>query len=288
VDAAGRYVSPGFIDIMDQSGPVLLVNGLAENKLRMGVTSAIGGEGGTPSWPSWTERARSGALTEDIPRYFEILEEQGISINFGTFYSQAQARRQVVGTESRAPSAASWRRCGITSPGPCATASWGSPRPSSIRPAATPTPTRSWTAPRVAARYGGIYASHIRGEGKELVEAVSEAVEIGERAGIPVEIFHLKAAYEPGWGVLMPEAIRSSRGPGIGGWRWPPTSIPTRRGYRAGGHDPELGARRGTDSLRARLQDPEVRERLRGSWRPARRGGGTSWKRRAAGRTWSW
>ena len=65
IDASGKYVSPGFIDMMDQSGAVLLRNGLAENKLRMGVTSAIGGEGGTP------------VPVDSIEGYFRRLESRG-------------------------------------------------------------------------------------------------------------------------------------------------------------------------------------------------------------------
>jgi len=266
VDASDRYVSPGFVDIMDQSGSVLLVNGLAENKLRMGVTSAIGGEGGTPSLAvlDGEGEERRGALTEDIPRYFEILEEQGISINFGTFYSQAQARRQVVGTENRAPSpveleemrdhisrAMRYGVLGLTT--------------ALIYPPSSYADTDEIVdGARVAARYGGIYASHIRGEGKELVEAVSEAVEIGERAEIPVEIFHLKAAYEPGWGVLMPQAIQvieeaRERGVEVAADVYP---------YTAGGTGleatvPSWAHEGGGDALRARLRDPEVRDRLR-------------------------
>src|SRR6266550_4476114 len=80
IDAAGRYVSPGWIDMMDQSGQVLLENGAAENKLRMGVTSLIGGEGGTP------------VPAAEVGGYFARLEQQGIAVNFGTYYSAAQAR----------------------------------------------------------------------------------------------------------------------------------------------------------------------------------------------------
>ena len=67
LDATGQYVSPGWIDMMDQSGYALLRNGLAENKLREGVTTAIGGEGGFP------------VPAESIPDYFARLERQGIS-----------------------------------------------------------------------------------------------------------------------------------------------------------------------------------------------------------------
>jgi len=61
---------------------------------------------------------------------------------------------------------------------------------------------------RVAGRHGGLYASHIRGEGKELLTSIAEAITIGEQGGTPVEVFHLKAAYQPGWGTLMPQAGR--------------------------------------------------------------------------------
>src|SRR5918993_885877 len=85
IDARGKYVSPGWIDMMDQSGGVLPRNGLAENKLRMGVTTAIGGEGGIPV-----------PAASRIPEYFAGLEKSGISINFGSYYSEAQARNAVL------------------------------------------------------------------------------------------------------------------------------------------------------------------------------------------------
>jgi len=266
IDATGRYVAPGFIDIMDQSGTTLLLNGLAENKLRMGVTSAIGGEGGTPSLSvlEGGDEARRGASTDEIPRYFEILEDQGISINFGTFYSQAQARTQVLGLDRRAPGpeelaemrehiqrAMEYGVLGLTT--------------ALIYPPSSYASTDEIVdGARVAARHGGIYASHIRGEGAELLEAVGEAIEIGERAGIPVEIFHLKAAYEPGWGTLMPAAIQlieEARGRGV---EVAADVYP----YTAGGTGleatiPSWAHEGGADSLRARLADPAVRERLK-------------------------
>src|SRR3954451_19049849 len=85
IDARGKYVSPGWIDVMDQSGSALRRNPLAENKLLMGATTAIAGEGGTP------------VPAGQIPAYFQQLETQGISINFGTYYSEAQARGAVIG-----------------------------------------------------------------------------------------------------------------------------------------------------------------------------------------------
>src|SRR4051812_2456547 len=78
IDATGIYVSPGWIDMLDQSGGVLQKNGLAESKLQMGVTTGIAGEAGTP------------VPAEKLADYFAGLEKSGISMNFGTSYSETQ------------------------------------------------------------------------------------------------------------------------------------------------------------------------------------------------------
>jgi N-acyl-D-aspartate/D-glutamate deacylase len=94
IDARGKYVSPGWIDMMDQSGSVLRRNGLAENKLQESGTTAIGGEGGTP--------VPAGQVAE----FFNTLERQGISINFGSYFSETRARTEVLGMSARKPNAA--------------------------------------------------------------------------------------------------------------------------------------------------------------------------------------
>src|SRR6478735_6206422 len=91
IDATGRYVSPGWIDMLDQSGGVLLRNGLAQSKLQMGVTTGIAGESGTP------------VPADKLSEYFATLEKNGISMNFGTSYSETQARVAVLGEEARDP-----------------------------------------------------------------------------------------------------------------------------------------------------------------------------------------
>ena len=181
--------------VLDGAGnPWILANGLAENKLRMGVTTAIGGEGGTA------------VPVDSIDGYFRRLEEQGISINFGTYFSETQARVSVFGNASHAPReqeldemriimarAMRWVVLGMTT--------------ALIYPPSSFASTGELVAlASVAADYGGIYASHIRDEGAGLVTAVREAIEIGERAGLPVEIFQYRGAYEPGWGTIIKEA----------------------------------------------------------------------------------
>lgn len=253
IDARGRYVSPGWIDMMDQSGSVLLENGLAENKLRMGVTTAIGGEGGTPV-PAG--RVRS---------YFDSLEAGGISINFGTYFSARQARVAALGREDRAPAPDELDRMRAIVDTAMRSGAMGLTTALIYPPGSYADTDELVELARVAGAHGGIYASHVRGEGAEVVEAVEEAIEIGERAGVPVEVFHLKVAYQPGWGVLMDEVGRAvtrarDRGVDVAADVYP---------YTAGGTGLEATVPSwvhdgGSDSLRARLRRPEVRERIRG------------------------
>jgi N-acyl-D-amino-acid deacylase len=252
LDAKGKYISPGWIDMMDQSGSVLPRNGLAENKLHMGVTTAIGGEGGTP------------VPASEIPAYFATLERQGISINFGTYFSETQAREAVLGEQARAPTGAELERMRAILDTAMRAGAMGMTTALIYPPSSYSTTDELVEVGKAAARYGGIYASHIRGEGREVVHAVREAIEVGERAGMPVEVFHLKVAYQPGWGVLMDSvrrAVDSARDRGV-------DVAADMYVYTAGGTGleatiPSWAHEGGDDSLKARLARPEVRARLK-------------------------
>lgn len=252
IDATGRYVSPGWIDMMDQSGGVLPRNPLAENKLRMGVTTAIGGEGGPP------------VPVDSLASYFERLENQGISINFGTYVSHGNARGPVLGNSSRAPTPAELERMKEIIARAMEAGAIGMTTALIYPPLSYTTTAELVETARVAGSYGGIYASHIRGEGRELVEAVAEAIEIGEKGDLPVEIFHLKAAYQPGWGTLMGRAgalIDSARARGV-------DVAADLYPYTAGGTGleatiPAWAHEGGIDSLRALLARPDVRARMK-------------------------
>ncbi len=252
IDARGKYVSPGWIDVMDQSGSLLPRSGLAENKLRMGVTTAIGGEGGTP------------VPASGIPEYFATLERQGISINFGTYFSQTQTRVAVLGRQARAPTADELARMRMIMDTAMRNGAMGMTTALIYPPSSYTTTDELVEVGRTAAQHGGIYASHIRGEGKEVVQAVREAIEVGERAGMPVEVFHLKVAYRPGWGILMDsvrQVIEAARARGV-------DVAADMYVYTAGGTGleatiPSWAHEGGADSLRARLGRPEIRTRLK-------------------------
>jgi N-acyl-D-amino-acid deacylase len=252
IDARGKYVSPGWIDMMDQSGGVLPRNPLAENKLKMGVTTAIGGEGGTP------------VPAAQIPAYFKKLEEQGISINFGSYFSEAQARVAVLGNSARAPSAAELERMRAIMDTAMRGGAMGMTTALIYPPGSYATTDELVAVAKAAAPYGGFYASHIRGEGSDVVASVREAIAVGERAGVPVEVFHLKVAYRPGWGRLMSEirdTVEAARARGV-------DVAADLYVYTAGGTGleatiPSWAHEGGTDSLKARLAVPAIRDRLK-------------------------
>lgn len=252
IDARDRYVSPGWIDMMDQSGGVLPKYPLAENKLRMGVTTAIGGEGGTP------------VPASEIPAYFRGMEQQGISINFGTYFSETQARVAVLGRSARAPTPAELDRMRAIVDTAMRAGAMGMTTALIYPPSSYATTNELAEVAKAVAPYGGFYASHIRGEGSDVVGAVREAIEIGERAGIPVEVFHLKVAYRPGWGTLMAtvrDTVEAARARGV-------DVAADMYVYTAGGTGleatiPSWAHEGGTDSLRRRLADPAIRARLK-------------------------
>ena len=252
IDARGLYVSPGWIDMMDQSGGVLPVNGLAENKIRQGVTTAVGGEGGFP------------VSASGIGAYFAQLERQGISINFGNYYSATQARVAVLGRFNRAPTATELDRMRASVDTAMRAGAMGLTTALIYPPSSYSTTEELIELAKVAAKHGGIYASHIRGEGREVVESVRELIRIAEEGGLPGEVFHLKVGYKPGWGVLMDsvrQVIEAARARNV-------DVAADLYVYTAGGTGleatiPAWAADGGRDSLLKRLADPAIRARLK-------------------------
>ena len=253
IDATGKYVSPGWIDMMDQSGSVLPRNGLAENKLRQGVTTAIGGEGGIPV-----------PAASNVAAYFTGMEKTGISINFGSYYSETQARTAVLGPSSRAPNAAELDRMRAIMDTAMRAGAMGMTTALIYPPSSYATTDELVEMAKVAAKYGGVYASHIRGEGAEVVQSVAELITIAEKAGLPGEVFHLKVAHKPSWGVRM-DSIRmivdAARARNV-------DVAADMYVYTAGGTGleatiPSWAFDGGVDSLKARLANPAIRARLK-------------------------
>ncbi|WP_417460423.1 N-acyl-D-amino-acid deacylase family protein [Kordiimonas sp.] len=252
IDATGKYVSPGWIDMMDQSGEALRKVGLAPNKINMGVTTLIGGEGGTP------------VEAKEIDAYFSELETKGISVNFGTYYSATQARVAVLGDGSDDPTPAQLEEMKKLASMAMDAGAMGITTALIYPPSAYHKTESLIELARVAGASGGLYASHIRGESAEFLDAVKEAIRIGEEGGAGVEIFHLKAAYYPNWGKDMKAAIElidaaRARGVNVAADLYP---------YVAGGTGLEVTAPNwvyadGIEKALERLRDPAIRLQLK-------------------------
>ena len=251
IDAAGHYVSPGFIDMMDQSARAMLTPGAGENKLRMGVTTLISGEGGTAPAP-------------EIPSYFAKLEKQGIALNFAAEYSTQQARQLVMGDKAGAPTPEQLSRMREQVAMAMQAGVFGVTTALVYPPMSYESTEELIELAKPAGACGGFYSTHMRDEASDLLKAIAEAIEIGEKSGTKVEIYHLKASYAPGWGKLMPQALKlisdaRDRGVDVAADLYP---------YQAGGTGLSItvpnwvfadGEAKGWE----RLRDPKIRERLK-------------------------
>lgn len=263
IDAADDYVAPGFIDMMDQSGSILLESGMAANKLLMGVTTVIAGEGGTP------------VDAAQIGDYFARLERQGISVNFGTYYSASQARVKVMGDGAGAPTATQMEAMRKEVATAMQAGAFGISSALIYPPDSFQSTADLIELAKVASRCQGFYATHMRDESAKLVESINEAIEIGEKGGVKVEIFHLKAAYAPLWGKLMPQAVATisaarARGVDIAADLYP---------YTAGGTGIEITVPNrvfleGMEKAVAKLRNPTLRAELK---REAAAGSSPGW-----------
>lgn len=252
INAGGKYVSPGWIDMMDQSGRILQTNGRAENKVFMGVTTVIAGEAGTP------------VPAERIADYLDALAAKGISVNFGTYYAASQARVDSMGPGAGAPSETQLTAMKARVETAMRGGALGLTTALIYPPSTFQSTSEIVELMKVSVKYGGIYASHIRNESAGLVDGVAEAIEIGEKTGAQVEIFHLKGAYQPGWGKLLPQAgaaieAARARGVNVAADVYP---------YNAAGTGldatiPTWLFDKGIETAITRLKDPTIRARLK-------------------------
>jgi len=150
-------------------------------------------------------------------QYFARLERQGIGINLASYVGATQVRRVVIGDVNRAPTPEELQRmCGLVDQA-MRDGAIGLSTALQYPPAPYATTDELIALAREAAKYGGVYATHMRSEGNTVLQAIAEAVRIGREANMPVEIWHLKAAGKKNWG-RMPEIVKTiedARGSGV-------------------------------------------------------------------------
>jgi len=272
IDATGLIVAPGFIDMLGQSETGLLIDKQAVSKLTQGITTEITGEGDSIA-PTNEKLNQERAdyfqhfhLTPDwqsMEEYFQRLTKQGSGINLATYVGAAQVRHVVVGTADRAPTPEELKEMEIMVDDAMSDGAMGISSALIYSPGSYAKTDELIALAKVAAKKGGIYASHIRNEGDAEMDALNEAFRIGREAGIPVEIFHLKCAGKQNWG-RMPQviaAIEQARASGVDvtADQYPYVAAQTSLGavippkYHAGG----------PDEFVKRLKDPAVRAQIR-------------------------
>ncbi len=226
IDAQGKVVAPGFIDMLGQSELTMLVDPRLPSKIYQGITTEVTGEGGSagPINASMIESDRSGyehlKINPDwttLRAYFARIEKQGMGINLASYVGATSIRRMVLGDADAQPSPAQLEQMRNLVDQAMRDGAVGLSTALQYAPAPYAKTEELIALASVASKYGGIYASHMRSEGPGEKEAIEEAIRIGREAHIPVEIWHLKAAGTAAWG-NMPKIvtqIQAARDSGI-------------------------------------------------------------------------
>ena len=275
IDARGLVVAPGFIDIHSHSDYTVLIDPRVESYVRQGVTTEVVGNCGGSAAPmnpevrAYRERYMRAQLGEDFEfgwetmgDYLDLVDARGASFNVVALVGQGTVRQNVMGYEDRPPTEAELRAMRGLVAEVMEDGAWGMSTGLIYTPSCYANTDEIVELAKVVAEHGGIYATHIRGEGEALLEAVKEAIEIGERARVPVEISHFKASGKAYWGKtgdslrLVDEGRR--RGVDVTFDQYP--YIASSTGLAA--YLPHWVHEGGAERLLERLREPEMRRRI--------------------------
>jgi len=270
IDAADRVVAPGFVDMMGQASLVLITDPpSAESKLRQGITTYLSGEGGSAAPQSEATLSNPPVIDGDTLRwrryseYFAIMERYGIPINVVHDVGLTQVRRVVLGDEDVAPTPEQLEQMKALVREGMEDGAVGVSTSLIYPPAIYASTDELVALSAVAGEYGGVYFTHMRNESHAVLEAIREALTIGEGAGVPVHIYHLKAAGQRNW-PLMDEALALIDSARTAGMDVTADIYPyVRNGIGLGSFLHPRHYARGAGAFLATLGDPELRAQLR-------------------------
>jgi N-acyl-D-aspartate/D-glutamate deacylase len=269
IDVKGLAVAPGFIDMHSHSDYLMLEDGSAQSKVRQGVTLEVLGEG-TSAGPNLGKLPPRRAVVGGKPvrwttlaGYFDTLGRAGVSVNVVSYVGLDNVWQGVMGKSFERPTAEQLGRMKDLVDQAMSEGAFGLSTMLAMPPGSLATTDDIVELARVAARHRGIYSSHIRNEGTGVFEAVKEAIAVGERAGLPVDIIHLKIADQKFWGrmnevVALIEAARK-RGVNVQANVYPYT----RGSNNLASIIPPRAHEGGTAAMLQRLKDPRQRSRLK-------------------------
>ncbi|MGE5191137.1 MAG: N-acyl-D-amino-acid deacylase family protein, partial [Deltaproteobacteria bacterium] len=269
IDAKGLVTAPGFIDMHSHSDYLLLEDGNAQSKIRQGVTTEVLGEGNSAA-PQKGQRTPVKATDDEKDRrwttlrgYFDALEKSGISVNVVSYVGLDNVWQSVMGTSFERPSAAELEQMKSLVDETMQEGAFGLSSQLMMPPGSLATTDDIVELCKVVAQHGGIFSSHIRNEGTGVFDSVKEAIAVGERAGVPVDIIHLKIADQKYWGRMsevigLIEAARE-RGVNVQANAYPYT----RGNNNLASIIPPWAHEGGTTKMLERLKDPAQRERMK-------------------------
>ena len=272
IDAAGKVVAPGFIDMLGQSELTILVDPRLPSKIFQGITSEITGEGNSIA-PLNDAIIATDRVSYDhykvIPdwrtlgQYFARLEKQGIGINLATYIGATQVRRMVLGDDDKQPTSEQLDQMRALVREGMKDGAVGISTSLEYAPAPYAKTDELIALASVAGKAGGIYATHMRNESDSVLEAIDEALRIGREGRIPVEIWHIKVAGKSNWG-RMPQVVAKINAARAAGADVSANTY----AYTAWYNDfsafiPAWAHDGGTVKLVERLKDPATRERIR-------------------------
>jgi N-acyl-D-amino-acid deacylase len=272
VDATGKVVAPGFIDMLGQSEMTILVNPHLPSKIFQGITTEITGEGG--SIAPLNDRIIDAdkvyydhlGITPDwrtLDQYFARLQRQGMGINLATYVGATQVRRMVLGDDDVQPTPVQLDSMKALVDKAMKEGAMGVSTSLQYAPAPYATTDELVALAAEAGKYGGVYATHMRSEGDAVLQALDEAIRIGSEAHIPVEIWHIKAAGKANWGRMkeIVAKVDSARSAGVDVTA--DTYAYTAWFNSLSAFVPPWAHDGGDAKLVQRLQDPTARARIR-------------------------
>lgn len=275
IDVQGLAVAPGFINMLSWSVESLIADGRSQSEIRQGVTLEVMGEGTSmgPYSPAMKARHERGILGSrhieydiewtTLGEYLDWLAARGVSTNIASFVGTGTLRTYVIGYDDRPATPDEIEQMAALVRQAMEEGAVGLSAALIYPPASYASTAELVALAQAAARYNGMYISHIRSEGSTFIEALNEFLTIARQAGITAEVYHLKAAGRANWH-KMEEAVRmieAARASGL-----PVTADMYTYDFSGTGLSsciPPWAHDGGHEALVARLRDPAARDRIR-------------------------
>jgi N-acyl-D-amino-acid deacylase len=269
IDVSGLVIAPGFIDMHSHSDWTLFEDGDAHSKIRQGVTTDVLGEGSSGA-PNVGQRPPHKVDVDGNPRqiktlaeYFTALQDSTISINVASYVGINNLWESVMGLSFDRPTGEQLDEMKDLLAQAMQHGAFGLSSQVMTPPGSLATTEHLVELCKIVRQYGGIYSTHIRNEGTGVFDSVSEAIAIGERAGVPVDVIHLKIADQQSWGNMrgVIELFESARQRGV---NVQANVYPYTRGNNnLSSIIPPWAHEGGREAMLQRLRDPDDRRRMK-------------------------